>query len=62
MMSLVQSILASIRSPKNLWDKLIKTVAYLKNCNLSINNITLYELANNAQHNTRHLKVVDSHL
>ena len=59
-MSLVRSILAAMHLPKTLWDKLIKTVVYLKNRNPSINGITSYELGNYVYPNLIYLKVVGS--
>ena len=60
LMSLVCSILAAMHLPKTLWDKLIKTVAYLKNRSLGINSITAYELGNHVRPNLSNLKVVGS--
>ena len=60
LMFLVRSILSAMHLPKTLWDKLIKTVAYLKNRSVGINGITPYELGNHIRPNFSHLKVVGS--
>lgn len=44
--------------PKTLWNKLIKTVTYLKEESPDINSIPPYKLANHVCPNLSHLKVV----
>ena len=59
-MSSVRFILAAMHLPKTLWDKLIKTAAYLKNRSPGINGIIPYELGNYIRPDLSHLKVVGS--
>ena len=59
-MSLVCSILLAMHLPKTLWDELIKTITYFKNCSSGINGIIPYKLGNHIQPNLSQLKVVES--
>ena len=60
LISSVRSIIAAMRLPKTLWDKLIKMVVYFKNRSPGINGIIRYELGNHVKPNLSHLKVVGS--
>lgn len=53
-------ISSAMHLAKILWDKLIKTVIYLNNQSLDINDITLYKLDNHTCPNFNHLKVIRS--
>lgn len=55
---LVCLILSAMYLLKMLWDKLIKTVAYLKNQSFDINSIIIYKLKNHIQPNLSYPKIV----
>ena len=52
--------MASMKLSKSLWEEILKTVAYLKNRNLSQKEITLYKKANGKKPNLKHLQVIGS--